>query len=36
MYVGSGEILELNFEVDILNRLSWNFVYTFTLDDNAR
>jgi hypothetical protein len=34
-YVCAGQILQLNFEADIFNRLSWNFVYMFNLDDNA-
>jgi hypothetical protein len=27
MYVYAGQILQFNFEADIFNRLSWNFVY---------
>jgi hypothetical protein len=33
MYVCSDQILQLNFEAGIFNRLSWNFVYTFNLDN---
>lgn len=34
-YVSSGEILQLNFEANIFNRLISNFVNMFRLDDNA-